>query len=128
VRAASVNPIDWKRLAGVMSGGQPLAGPEYLGNDAAGVVDEVVSTVIVAVVLSLQALLGTIRRKTGTQLRVLIRKIFSAGPRLPHAARSSNSSAVTWPQAAAWRTGRDRLRTTARRQDGYPVLPAVWTA
>ncbi len=41
VRAASVNPIDWKRLAGIMSGGQPLAGPEYLGNDAAGVVDEV---------------------------------------------------------------------------------------
>ena len=41
VRAASVNPIDWKRLAGAMSGGQPLAGPEYLGNDAAGVVDEV---------------------------------------------------------------------------------------
>ena len=41
VRAASVNPIDWKRLAGAMPGGQPLAGPEYLGNDAAGVVDEV---------------------------------------------------------------------------------------
>src|SRR5689334_21331920 len=41
VRAASVNPIDWKRLAGAMSGGQPLASPEYLGNDAAGVVDEV---------------------------------------------------------------------------------------
>ena len=41
VRAASVNPIDWKRLTGAMSGGQPLAGPEYLGNDAAGVVDEV---------------------------------------------------------------------------------------
>ncbi len=41
VRAASVNPIDWKRLAGVMSGGQPPAGPQYLGNDAAGVVDEV---------------------------------------------------------------------------------------
>lgn len=41
VRAASVNPIDWKRLAGAMSGGQPLTGPEYLGNDAAGVVDEV---------------------------------------------------------------------------------------
>jgi NADPH:quinone reductase-like Zn-dependent oxidoreductase len=41
VRAASVNPIDWKRLAGVMSGGQPLAGPEYLGSDAAGVVEEV---------------------------------------------------------------------------------------
>ena len=41
VRAASVNPVDWKRLAGVMSGGQPLVGPEYLGSDAAGVVDEV---------------------------------------------------------------------------------------
>jgi len=41
VRAVSVNPIDWKRLAGAMSGGQPLAGPEYLGNDAAGVAHEV---------------------------------------------------------------------------------------
>ena len=44
------------------------------------------------------------------------------------AARGSNSSAVTWSQAAAWRTGLDRLRATARRQDGYPVLLAVWTA
>jgi NADPH:quinone reductase-like Zn-dependent oxidoreductase len=41
VRAASVNPIDWKTLAGVLSGGEPLAGPGYLGYDAAGVVDEV---------------------------------------------------------------------------------------
>jgi NADPH:quinone reductase-like Zn-dependent oxidoreductase len=41
VRAASVNPADWKLLAGAMSGGQPLAGPGYLGYDAAGVVDEV---------------------------------------------------------------------------------------
>jgi len=41
VRAASVNPIDWKVLAGAMSGGQPMAGPGYLGYDAAGVVDEV---------------------------------------------------------------------------------------
>ena len=41
VRAASVNPIDWKMLAGAMSGGQPLAGTGYLGFDAAGVVDEV---------------------------------------------------------------------------------------
>jgi NADPH:quinone reductase-like Zn-dependent oxidoreductase len=41
VRAASVNPIDWKLLTGVMSGGQPLAGTGYLGYDAAGVVDEV---------------------------------------------------------------------------------------
>jgi NADPH:quinone reductase-like Zn-dependent oxidoreductase len=36
-----VNPVDWKVLAGAMSGGQPLAGPGYLGRDAAGVVDEV---------------------------------------------------------------------------------------
>ena len=41
VRAASVNPVDWKLLTGVMSGGQPLAGPGYLGYDAAGVVDQV---------------------------------------------------------------------------------------
>jgi NADPH:quinone reductase-like Zn-dependent oxidoreductase len=41
VRAASVNPIDWKILAGMMSGGEPLAGIGYLGFDAAGVVDEV---------------------------------------------------------------------------------------
>jgi NADPH:quinone reductase-like Zn-dependent oxidoreductase len=41
VRAASVNPADWKLLAGAMSGGQPLAGTGYLGYDAAGVVDEV---------------------------------------------------------------------------------------
>ena len=41
VRAASVNPIDWKVLSGAVSGGQPLTGPGYLGYDAAGVVDEV---------------------------------------------------------------------------------------
>jgi NADPH:quinone reductase-like Zn-dependent oxidoreductase len=41
VRAASVNPIDWKRLTGATSGGKPLDGTSYLGYDAAGVVDEV---------------------------------------------------------------------------------------
>jgi NADPH:quinone reductase-like Zn-dependent oxidoreductase len=41
VRAASVNPVDWKVLTGAVSGGQPLAGPGYLGRDAAGVVDQV---------------------------------------------------------------------------------------
>jgi NADPH:quinone reductase-like Zn-dependent oxidoreductase len=41
VRAASVNPVDWKLLAGAMAGGQPLAGTGYLGRDAAGVVDQV---------------------------------------------------------------------------------------
>ena len=41
VRAASVNPIDWKQLAGAMSGGKPLVGTGHLGFDAAGVVDEV---------------------------------------------------------------------------------------
>jgi NADPH:quinone reductase-like Zn-dependent oxidoreductase len=41
VRAASVNPIDWKAFSGAMSGGEPMAGTGYLGNDAAGVVDEV---------------------------------------------------------------------------------------
>jgi NADPH:quinone reductase-like Zn-dependent oxidoreductase len=41
VRAASVNPIDWKLFTGMMSGGQPMTGTGYLGYDAAGVVDEV---------------------------------------------------------------------------------------
>jgi NADPH:quinone reductase-like Zn-dependent oxidoreductase len=41
VRAASVNPIDWKALTGMLSRGEPLAGTGYLGFDAAGVVDEV---------------------------------------------------------------------------------------
>jgi len=41
VRAASVNPIDWKAFTGAMSGGEPMAGTGYLGYDAAGVVDEV---------------------------------------------------------------------------------------
>jgi NADPH:quinone reductase-like Zn-dependent oxidoreductase len=41
VRAASLNPIDWKALGGALSGGRPLAGTGYLGYDAAGVVDEV---------------------------------------------------------------------------------------
>ena len=41
VRAASVNPIDWKVFSGAMSGGRPMEGTGYLGYDAAGVVDEV---------------------------------------------------------------------------------------
>jgi NADPH:quinone reductase-like Zn-dependent oxidoreductase len=41
VRAASVNPIDWKQLGGLLAGDQPLEGTGYLGYDAAGVVDEV---------------------------------------------------------------------------------------
>src|SRR3954462_15787686 len=41
VRAASVNPIDWKVFGGMMAGGAPMAGTGYLGYDAAGVVDEV---------------------------------------------------------------------------------------
>jgi len=41
VRAASVNPIDWKIMSGALSGDRPLHGPGYLGFDAAGVVDEV---------------------------------------------------------------------------------------
>ncbi|MGH3472469.1 MAG: NADP-dependent oxidoreductase [Nocardioidaceae bacterium] len=41
VRAASVNPIDWKGLGGALSGGRPMEGTGYLGYDASGVVDEV---------------------------------------------------------------------------------------
>jgi NADPH:quinone reductase-like Zn-dependent oxidoreductase len=41
VRAASVNPIDWKAISGVMAGGKPMQGTGFLGYDAAGVVDQV---------------------------------------------------------------------------------------
>jgi NADPH:quinone reductase-like Zn-dependent oxidoreductase len=41
VRAASVNPFDWKVFGGMMSNGRPMVGTGYLGFDAAGVVDEV---------------------------------------------------------------------------------------
>jgi len=41
VRAASVNPIDWKTVAGALAGDEPPGGPGYLGYDAAGLVDEV---------------------------------------------------------------------------------------
>ena len=40
VRAASVNPIDWKAFSGALSGGEPMAGTGYLGSDAAGVAGE----------------------------------------------------------------------------------------
>ena len=41
VRAASVNPADWKFRSGMYAQGKPLEGTGYLGFDAAGVVDEV---------------------------------------------------------------------------------------
>jgi NADPH:quinone reductase-like Zn-dependent oxidoreductase len=41
VRAASVNPIDWKNMSGALSGGKPMQGVGYLGYDAAGVVNKV---------------------------------------------------------------------------------------
>lgn len=41
VRAAGVNPYDWKTFGGAFSGGQALATPGLLGNEAAGHVDEV---------------------------------------------------------------------------------------
>lgn len=41
VRAAGVNPIDWKILHGYMSQVMPLDLPGGLGSDVAGVVDQV---------------------------------------------------------------------------------------
>lgn len=45
VRAASVNPIDWKVRSGAYSDGSPLAEPVAVGSDVAGVVDAVGSDV-----------------------------------------------------------------------------------
>jgi NADPH:quinone reductase-like Zn-dependent oxidoreductase len=41
VRAAGVNPFDWKVRSGAMAQGMPLEAPRITGSDAAGVVDEV---------------------------------------------------------------------------------------
>ncbi|MGO9488081.1 MAG: NADP-dependent oxidoreductase [Solirubrobacteraceae bacterium] len=41
VRAAGVNPIDWKILHGLRAGAEPLAQPRGLGVEAAGVVEQV---------------------------------------------------------------------------------------
>jgi NADPH:quinone reductase-like Zn-dependent oxidoreductase len=41
VRAASINPIDWKISSGMLASGKPLEGTGRLGSDASGVVDEV---------------------------------------------------------------------------------------
>jgi NADPH:quinone reductase-like Zn-dependent oxidoreductase len=41
VRAASINPIDWKKRSGMFAEQMPLELPYVLGNDASGVVDEV---------------------------------------------------------------------------------------
>jgi NADPH:quinone reductase-like Zn-dependent oxidoreductase len=41
VRAAGVNPMDWKIYHGYLAQGQPLSGTGYLGFEASGVVDEV---------------------------------------------------------------------------------------
>lgn len=41
VRAAGVNPVDWKAVAGSMSGGSPVKGTAIPGFDVAGLIDEV---------------------------------------------------------------------------------------
>jgi NADPH:quinone reductase-like Zn-dependent oxidoreductase len=41
VKAAGINPIDWKIVHGWVSGGKPLAEPRGLGFDVAGVVERV---------------------------------------------------------------------------------------
>ncbi len=41
MRAAGVNPVDWKFRAGVMQQMMPLRLPAGSGQDAAGVVDEI---------------------------------------------------------------------------------------
>ena len=41
VKAAAVNPVDWKTRSGMYAGGKPLDSPRGIGFDAAGVVDEV---------------------------------------------------------------------------------------
>lgn len=84
VRAASVNPIDWKILSGG-TGGEPMSGTGYLGFDAAGVVDEVgegVTDVSIG-----DEVLG---RGSNTQAEYAVLDSWAAKP-----------AAVDWPVAAA---------------------------
>lgn len=46
VRAAGVNPGDWKQRRGLWSGGEPLAEPRGVGHDLAGVVEAVGAGVV----------------------------------------------------------------------------------
>jgi len=85
VKAASVNPIDWKVRSGAMSQGRPLEGVGRLGSDASGVVDEVGDAVADVTVGDEVFGLGS---ATQAELAVL-----SAWARKP--------SAVDWAVAAA---------------------------
>lgn len=84
VRAAGVNPLDWKILSGLRAS-EPLEGPGYLGADAAGVVDELgegVTGISVG-----DDVLGT---GTGTQAEFAVLKAWAVKP-----------SSLDWALAAA---------------------------
>jgi NADPH:quinone reductase-like Zn-dependent oxidoreductase len=85
VRAASVNPIDWKTFSGALSGGQPMVGTGYLGYDAAGVVDEVGEGVTGVSVGD-----DVLGRGQGTQAEYAVLDAWAAKP-----------SSVDWAVAAA---------------------------
>ncbi|CAN5804173.1 NADP-dependent oxidoreductase [soil metagenome] len=85
VRAASVNPIDWKTVTGAMSGGRPMTGTGYLGYDAAGVVDEVGAGVTGVSVGD-----DVLGRGQGTQAEYAVLDSWAAKP-----------SSVDWAVAAA---------------------------
>ena len=94
VHAASVNPIDWK-IRGGMMGQAPLDEPMILGNDAAGVVDEI-GDGVQGVSLG-QAVFG-LGSRTNAEFAVL--RTFLPKP-----------SSLDWPQAAAIAVGAE---TSAR--------------
>jgi NADPH:quinone reductase-like Zn-dependent oxidoreductase len=85
VRAASVNPIDWKAFTGMLAGGEPMTGTGYLGYDAAGVVDEVGDGVAGVSVGD-----DVFGRGSGTQAEYAVLDAWAAKP-----------SSVDWSVAAA---------------------------
>jgi hypothetical protein len=102
VRAASVNPIDWKAISGVMAGGKPMEGTGYLGYDAAGVVDELGDGVTGVSVGD-----EVFGRGRGTQAEYAVLGAWAAKP-----------ASVDWAVAGRGRCGRRDQRTrasTARR-------------
>jgi len=98
VRAASVNPIDWKAISGVMSGGKPKEGTGFVGYDAAGVVDEGVTGVSVG-----DEVFG---RGSGTQAEYAVLDAWAAKP-----------PSIDWAVAAAAGVAGETSERTLRLLD-----------
>src|SRR5215218_1138207 len=115
VRAASVNPIDWKTISGTMSGGKPMQGVGYLGYDAAGVVDEVGDGVTGVAVGD-----EVFGRGRNTQAEYAVLDAWTPGR--PRRRRSTGR----WPRPLAWPAR--PVSAVFVCSTSTPATPCLWTA